>query len=60
MEKKTYHYKKGLIRNGGITCPICSDIQNPNGQSKFVMIKVGFDDKEVECHICGTKIIFDK
>ena len=32
---------------GGITCPNCSDIQNPSGQSKFKMVKI--DDYKVKC-----------
>ena len=61
MEKNIYHYKKELMENfysGGITCPICSDIQNPKGQSKFTMVKV--EDYKIKCDICGTIIIFDR
>ena len=61
MEKKVYHYEKEFMEDfylGGITCPNCSDIQNPKGQSKFIMVKI--DDYKVKCNKCGTYFIFDK
>ncbi len=59
---KIYHYKKELAEvwyNGGIICPVCSDIQNPKGQTKFNFIKI--DDYKIKCNNkdCETIIIFD-